>query len=359
MGQEAALGSEEQYGVQMLRAAAASAVVFHHSLEESNGAATAFSPDWLTTSGAAGVDIFFVISGFIMLYTSFRPRRPSLAPGTFLVRRATRIYPFYWACCLGMLGLTVVGFMRHHRLDPGEIALSLSLLPSPNLILTVSWTLVYEVYFYLIFAMTLVFRSAVVSALGTTAIIALLCWVGRGLEAGTLRAFLINPIPIEFAAGLWIAIVLLRASSARRRRVLSPAWALLGAGLLVLAPLYVPHATTAGLSDWPRVLAWGLPATLIVAASLSAAPPRNALESLLVFLGDASYAIYLTHVFVMIGYGLMLKTEWVSQAPQVAIVPLIVLVAILTGIVAHLTVEKPLFRMVRRWTGREPLLSKP
>jgi exopolysaccharide production protein ExoZ len=349
---------KEQYGVQMLRAVAALAVVFHHSLEESNGAATAFSPDWLTTFGASGVDIFFVISGFIMLYTSFPTARPPISPGSFLFRRATRIYPFYWVCCLGMLGIVFIGFLRHHRLTSPEIALSLALLPSPHLIVTVSWTLIYEVYFYLIFAITLVFRSALASAGVTTAVIAILWLVGRMLDAGVIQAFLTDPIPFEFVAGLWLAIAFTREAVARRRWVVSYAWAILGFGLLALAPVYVSHATTAGLAGWPRVLAWGLPSTLIVAAFLSIAPPRNAFQRLLVFLGDASYALYLTHVFVMIGYALILKIKSISQAPQIVIVFMIFLLAVAVGVAAHLIVEKPLSRTVRRWTGHGRVVSE-
>ena len=357
MLQPEAGGTKEQYGVQMLRAIAALAVVFHHSLEESNGAATAFSPDWLTTSGASGVDIFFVISGFIMLYSSFRTARPSVSPGTFLFRRVTRIYPFYWTCCLGTLGIALAGFLRHHRLASGEIALSLALLPSPNLIIPASWTLAYEVYFYLIFASTLLLRSVWASAIGTTASIATLWLVGGVLGSGTLRTFLVDPIPFEFAAGLWLALAFKWANADRRRRwAVSPAWAAFGFVLLALAPLYVSHTTTAGLSGWLRVFAWGLPSTLIVAVFLSVATPSSALQRLMVFLGHASYAIYLTHGFVMTGYGFILKTRLVSQAPQIAIVPTIVLLAVVVGVVAHLVVEKPLLRVIRRWTGRERLV---
>ena len=358
MPQKEARRTEEQYGVQMLRAIAALAVVFHHSLEESNGAVSAFSPDWLTTFGASGVDIFFVISGFIMLYTSFRTARPSISPGTFLFRRATRIYPFYWTCCLAMLGVLFFGFLQHHHLTPAEIALSLALLPNQGLLITVSWTLVYEIYFYIIFAIMLVSRSAVNSVFGTTAVLAILWLLGETLGSGTLRKFLSDPIPFEFAAGLWLGLSFKRATAVQRRWPMSPAWAVLGFGLLALAPLYVSHATTAGLSGWLRIFAWGLPSTLIVAAFLPVASPSNALQRLMVFLGDASYALYLTHVFVMIGYGFSLKAKLVSQAPQIAIVPIVVLLAIAVGVTAHLTVEKPLLRVIRRWIGRDQLVPE-
>jgi hypothetical protein len=56
------------------------------------------SPNWLTTFGASGVDIFFVISGFIMIHASFPRGRASLSPVAFATRRILRIYPFYWFC---------------------------------------------------------------------------------------------------------------------------------------------------------------------------------------------------------------------------------------------------------------------
>jgi peptidoglycan/LPS O-acetylase OafA/YrhL len=70
---------DELFGTQMLRGLAALAVVTHHTLEQSNGASHPFSPDWLTTSGASGADIFFVISDFIMLFVSFQQSGPANA----------------------------------------------------------------------------------------------------------------------------------------------------------------------------------------------------------------------------------------------------------------------------------------
>lgn len=345
-------GSSELYGVQMLRAAAAIAVVIHHALEHSNGAASAFSPDWLTTSGASGVDIFFVISGFIMLSTSFRTEQPATTPGSFLFRRATRIYPFYWLCCLAMLGIMSAGFLKNHPLQLLDIDLSLALLPSNKMIIGVSWTLVFEVYFYLLFAATLWLASAFQSALLTTITIGLFGAIGHMLDDGPLRDLLINPIPCEFAFGLWLALAFQYFKAERWRKWLSPAWAFPCVALLALAPLFVAHDSTAGLTGWSRVIAWGLPATLIVAAFLTIGRPQNALQRLGVFLGDASYAIYLTHAFVMIGYGFILKKSYVSHLPQIVIVPLIVLLSLIIGVAAHVMLEKPMLTFIRRWTPR-------
>ncbi len=306
----------EQYGLQMLRAVAALAVVLHHALEQSNGAKTAFSPDWLTTFGASGVDVFFVISGFIMLYTSFRPGRAPILPDAFLFRRATRIYPIYWVCCLVTLAIMAAGFLQHNRLTPVETALSFALLPGGKLLIGVSWTLIYEVYFYVVFAITLLFRSVLATAISTTALIAVFGLVGGTLANGALQNFFANPIPSEFAMGIWLAVAFTRAIAAGRRWTPPSSLCFLGFVVMALAPLVVPHRDTTGLPGWPRVWAWGLPAALTVAAFLSIATPTNRFQRVMVFLGDASYALYLTHPFVMIGYGLILHTKAVSSRPR-------------------------------------------
>lgn len=349
--------TKELYGLQMLRGLAATAVIIHHTLEESNGAATAFSPNWMTTAGASGVDIFFVISGFIMVYTSFPMARPPLSPASFVFRRATRIYPLYWVCCLAMLGIELAGFLHHHLLTAGTLALSLALLPSSALILGVSWTLVYEVYFYAIFAVALFSRRVVVSVIVTTALIAMLGMASDAFPAGLIQGFLANPIPYEFALGLGLAVGFIRLGAVGRRWAIAVVWAIPGCILLALAPLYVSHATTAGLPGWPRVFAWGLPAALVVAAFLSVGAPRTAFQRGLVFLGDASYSLYLTHIFVMTGYGFILKSQLASHASQLLIAPVIVLLAVTLGIVVHLTVEKPLLRVIARWRRRDQVAS--
>lgn len=350
-------GKANLSGIQMLRALAALAVVLHHTLEQSNGAAGRFSPDWLTTAGAAGVDIFFVISGFIMLHVSFRPGKPAPSAGEFLARRATRIYPFYWLCCLGMLSLSALGFFATHDYGAGQIATSLVLAPGHKII-GVAWTLAYEVYFYLVFAASLYRRSAAYSLCATTiVIIAILC-LAQSLPAApgpvfaTLIGFLANPLPIEFCLGMGLAYLF---GSLTRRQAQWPvapitAWAAIIA--IALAPLYVAHGDTTGLPAGPRTLAWGLPAVLMVAAFLSIGAPRHVAWRLLVQIGDASYALYLTHVFVMAGYGRLIKAPAVGALPQAPVALGIVGISIVVGLAAHHLAERPLLHLVRLATER-------
>src|SRR5438876_1283510 len=162
-------------GIQILRAVAALLVVFHHALEESRAAIPGpKSPDWLTTFGAAGVDIFFVISGFIMLYVSFPAGGPPASPQSFLFSRITRIYPLYWICLATIIALKSVVRSSSLPGDPNVFLGSILLLPGDYMILGPAWTLVYEMYFYIIFAATLIFGKPLISLVATIVAILIL-----------------------------------------------------------------------------------------------------------------------------------------------------------------------------------------
>jgi exopolysaccharide production protein ExoZ len=343
----------ELYGIQMLRALAALAVVTHHALEESNGAAGRFSPDWLTTSSASGVDIFFVISGFIMLHVTFRPKRLPMNAGTFLFRRATRIYPFYWFCCFLVLLLAFLGGLYKSRNWGTDDAIrSLFLVPSSTTLIGVSWTLVYEIYFYLVFAATLPLRSMKISVLATSAAIICFALAGHTLMQGALRSFLLNPIPLEFCMGLFLAWAFAINQEQGKRWPAGLAASCVGLLLLMIAPLFIAHSTTNGLPGFSRVAAWGLPALLVVSGFLPVMQPQSAFTQFAVLMGNASYALYLTHSFVMPAYASILKKTPVGSYNQIFIVPVIVGLCIVVGLAAHLAVERPLIDKIRRSPDR-------
>jgi exopolysaccharide production protein ExoZ len=342
----------ELYGVQMLRALAALAVVTHHSLEVSNGAAGHFSPDWLTTSGAAGVDIFFIISGFIMLHVSFRPHRPPPAVGSFLFRRVTRIYPLYWLCCFAMLAASAAGFLRGQHWSGTDVATSLLLLPGNHLLINVSWTLVYELYFYLIFAVALIARSMAVAVSGPIVAIISLWLASDVVPWQAVRSLLADPVPLEFCMGLCLAWAYSRWQAVFKQLTIGWVLALVGLGITAAAPLFVWHPDTTGLPGAARVVAWGLPALLVMVAALPIRAPRKLATRFAVLLGDASYALYLTHLFVMIGYGWVLKSTGFGASAQIWVVPLVVVASIMIAIVTHLTIERPLLSIIRTLTTR-------
>jgi peptidoglycan/LPS O-acetylase OafA/YrhL len=181
----------ELEGIQILRAAAALLVVLSHALHESLAAkALPESPDWLTAFGDVGVDIFFVISGFIMFYVSFPASRAPVKPAHFLWKRLTRIYPFYWFCLLLTLAFWWLGLVPSVVPDADMLVRSVLLFPSNYFVIGVSWTLVYEMYFYLIFAASLSFARPLISLFGTTSAVLGLYALHRFAPGHALRTFL-------------------------------------------------------------------------------------------------------------------------------------------------------------------------
>jgi len=234
---------------------------------------------------------------------------------------------------------------RTHANDcGGSLVRAFLLLPTDYPIIGVSWTLVYEMYFYCIFACALALKSRLASALASSATIMLLLAVSIRL-AGT-DAFLGNPIVLEFCFGMllayafsqgWLPDVLLRYG-----------WAV-GSAMLVLASFYAAHDTTNGLSAATRWIAWRVPALFVVASSLQFRATGSAFRKLQILIGDASYAIYLTHPFVMIAYAKLLHDHpKLLQTSQLPFVPFVLMIAIVAGIFAHIFVERPLMDAARK-----------
>lgn len=339
-------------GLQALRGIAALAVVAHHAIEQSDGAAGRFSPDWFTTLGAAGVDLFFVISGFIMLWTSFPHGREPLKPGTFLVRRITRIMPLYWLACAAVLALAAAGFLKSHHYGAATIARSLLLLPGSGVI-GVAWTLVFEIWFYVLFALLLPWRSRWMMALGVPALLLIAATLAPMLPPGPTRDLLQSPLPLEFCFGLWAALL-----APRLLKRTWPRWAMAALGMLAvtamaLAAWLVPHADTHGLPHGSRALAWGLPALALVLAVLPLRQARGPMMQAIVRLGDSSYALYLSHVFVMTAYGRLLREPAFGSLPQAPVVVAVVALSVAVGFAVHFGIERPMTEWLRS-VGQRP-----
>jgi exopolysaccharide production protein ExoZ len=238
--------------------------------------------------GASGVHIFFVISGFVMVYTSCRSR---LTPGGFLKRRLIRIYPIYWVMvALYLLAHQVIG--PPYQLDLMQIAGAALLVPGySSLVIGPGWTLSYEMYFYLCFALALfagVRRGLVV----LTAFYALSVMAGLMLSPGApWSRVATNSLLIEFLSGGWLAMAFLRG-----RVVPRPAGAVLAAAAVCLfvAGFWLPYESL------PSVVSWGVPAFMLVAGSLAFEPSlKKGFGRRLAKLGDSSYLLYLSLVLVL------------------------------------------------------------
>jgi exopolysaccharide production protein ExoZ len=318
-------------GIQYLRALSALAVVVYHA---AHGAAFAHA-------GHRGVDVFFVISGFIVTYTTHGRVQAPLQyreAQAFLKRRVLRIVPLYWLATL----VSALLRLRYGTL-PSSLLLDVVFIAHPHALypkhcwpfLVPGWSLNYEVFFYAVFALSMLTgrRHALVAAL----VMGALSDVGSSIPTSGVTRFYLGPFGAEFCLGIGLALLHLRT---RIRLPVPAALMLFG---LCMALLFRPHANQQSLD---ALLAAGL-----VYASLYAFQELRMPQ--LGLLGDASYAIYLAHTEAVGGFhGYVLKPLGMGDAntlPGLFGMLLSVLLAAGVGVAAHLWVERPLQARVRRW----------
>jgi exopolysaccharide production protein ExoZ len=336
--------------IQVLRAAAAYMVVLAHAQAFINN----FHPDALQSNlGQSGVDIFFVISGFIMVYTN---RNAARSTGQFWLARIIRIVPMYWTATLVMVSLTLVGLHPSglHQWDAADLVFSLLFIPRlmnngiSEAILSLGWTLTYEMFFYFVFGLTLLLRSPVRSVALITVIFLSLGLSGIVLQpASFLAAHYLNPIIMEFAAGCVLGLVYIKTDifKARHAARAGAVMILLGVALGILADHYYRDA----LFHPPvhRLIMFGIPAMSIVAGTLALERSGYRCSGRFLLLqGEASYAVYLFHPLIL--HTTFKSLAFVLPTGSVAISVLITSIALLAvitgGTYIHLYFEKPLGR---------------
>jgi len=323
------------WSIQYLRAVAALMVVVFHALEATN---TPFSV------GAAGVDIFFVISGFIMASLLLGEQNSA---GSFMWRRLIRIAPLYWAATFAALAIYWVKPGFFFRFDPSleNTLLSLAFIPHEARgdavapVLWQGWTLEYEMFFYAICAFALFMPAqnrlkAICGVLGVLIVFGLLAPAG-----GAAGRVYTNTLLLEFVAGIALA-------AAWRRNTMAPP--LVGlAALLVGAALYALDGFGAGLSTGWRFLDWGAPAFLIVGGVLSLEAAGRVKQSRAgALLGDASYSIYLTHGFVVAAF-----VWFFSDAPLAVRLAACVLGSVAVALASYLWFERPMTQVLKGLSG--------
>jgi exopolysaccharide production protein ExoZ len=312
------------YGIQYLRALAALAVVVFHAAERTGGH---------FTIGAAGVDVFFVISGFIMWIIS--QRRPT-TPARFLRDRLERIGPVYWMATGVMVFGALAGLFPNMKLTLGHVLGSVFFIPhrSPSNgeiwpVLVQGWTLNYEMFFYAVFAASLLLPSRM--RLATLATI-FVCLVAVGLirsGGGPIFATYTDPMILEFLAGALIGKLWLDG------RIPSPAIgaALIAAALLGFAFVGVTYIGFGPLTFGP------LAAALVIGVLALEKSGAVRLVRPVVYLGDSSYSIYLWHTMAV---SVVAKLALSLSMPAAPAMILAVASGIAVGIGSYELLEKPL-----------------
>jgi exopolysaccharide production protein ExoZ len=280
--------SSSLVSIQALRAIAALLVFWGHAI---NAVHLKVEADFPHLYGPFGVDLFFVISGFVMVYSSERLFGQPGAPTTFFARRLARIVPLYWAATAIMVWFLVPYASTKAVLGSLFFAPHI---PSEAPLLFVGWTLIFEMFFYAVFAIALFAKRRFAVVAGVTVFLISFSVLFGPEAAGPSTqpppasgiVYLADPIIIEFVFGMTIALVY----RAGGRLSMWATISLIIVGFIWLA---------ATLPSLPRPYSAGIAAALIVAGvSLSSRPsPKDTpLVRGVVFLGDMSYALYCTHL---------------------------------------------------------------
>ncbi|WP_321900111.1 acyltransferase family protein [Paraburkholderia heleia] len=330
------------YSIHFLRFIAATAVLVHHVISR-------YQPKLI--AGAAGVDIFFIISGLVIGLAMLSDE----APGVFVIRRLIRIYPIYWIATIFYVAFRM--WVWAEMPSPTEVLGSLIIFPvfgaAWHPIYWPAWTLEYEIVFYALAAFLLVVTRT------KAVFVCMFVLVGISFirlqipDSQPPRNFDFSRFQ-EFAAGLALAFAIKNHVSVDKR---------LGAALIAasIALLYLNRE----LHYFSQVIGWGIPVLMATIGMLAIEDARFFRRRVFKIGGDASYAIYLFHVttiefiatiFLKCG----INPDSFSPAIAVAYSIFCVAAALSIGVLAHVWIERPLLAYLRgRYVGRQDLSHQP
>lgn len=331
--------------IQLLRFFAAVAVLVGHAGDLFMPAAAHLR----TIPWSAGVDIFFVISGFVMTYLTQGQFGRSGAPRAFLVRRIIRIVPPYWLFTTLMVAAVLLfsDHIRNTEVSAASTITSYLFVPWPrvadgqlNPLLSQGWTLNYEAFFYLAFAAALFFRRGLLWLAGGFLLLAAL----HPLVPTHLFVlkFWTNPIILEFLGGVGLATLFLRG-------VRLSLWASLGLAILAIAIFVATEPMDAG--HYRRLVHIGLP-SLMLCASLALAPePQSSglLRRAMVAGGDSSYTLYLSHTFTLNAALIAWRQSGFGMAVLAMVLAMVAAIAV--AAVIYRWIERPMTDALHSVTG--------
>jgi len=324
----------------MLRAVAAILVVLHHSYPKYEAMGGKLQPIIaLSKWGFAGVDIFFVISGFIMAYTTFIKERNIKNAKTFIKHRLFRIYLGYWPFFFIMLfALLLSNPQKLNSLDiPGSFFLGNT--DMFQLVLPVSWSLSYELYFYFLFLFTffLSIRKLYIFIPLFIIFITFLIFLSF-FKMNFSNSFFYSPFLLEFFSGVLLYMY---------KKYLIKIWII---PILLIAIVFsygigIEYGAKSGLY---RVLTFGTGALLVVHLALILEQTRifragNLLKSI----GDASYTLYLSHlIIIQVFFHIGLIELFSSNRAVMPVIGLffIVFLSISFSLLYYRMVERPVYQ---------------
>lgn len=335
--------------IQGLRGIAVLLVLFSHlfRIEEKYGG-NSILPEFVL-GGISGVDLFFVISGFIMVAVTTGKKRGSESALTFIYQRASRIYPLYWVYTTLVLMVFLINRSWVNGGMEVDLLSSYLLLPQDSApLLNVGWTLVHEMYFYIVFFLVLFLPERFVGGyLLIWAIGILLLNLFFDFSSPFLKLVL-NPLTYEFIGGGLLALFFRGAWGWMSSKIL-----ILTSFFLILLMLLGNEVFTEHYGEqphgWWRLLVFGVPSLAIVFLLVKAGENGFRLPRWLISVGDASYSIYLSHVLVLS----VLGRGWYTFATSgvgdnLIVLPVIVISSLIFGFISYHILEKPALRLSKK-----------
>lgn len=302
-------------------------VVTHHStIEALNAGVPATMMDFMGDFGSSGVDIFFVISGFIMVYIQ---HNKNYSIKTFYLERVIRIAPLYWV--LTFLYLFAHYLINHEILSINYLIHSLLFINQSPIgahqypVLYVGWSLEYEMFFYLIFGLSIYLFNKNSNVLFITIPVITL------LTAFTIF-FASSLLILEFLLGMVVAHLYL---IDYRNKLLSYSALVIGFILLITSMFYN--------FEIDRFFKWGLPSALLLYGAITLKQLQN---KTLIYSGSASYSIYLVQVFsIPLFYKLTVYLFDSFNANLAFVICLIF--TWFAGLFIYTILEKPMIKLIK------------
>lgn len=336
------------YTLQVYRGIAAVLVVLFHTTVQMDYFGYSFYPIIkLFRSGHAGVEFFFVLSGFIIYYV----HKNQIGSGykklfSYLLKRFIRIFPIFWFLMFFLALLYLMfpntGAVYHHELQ--AFILSLLLIPQshPNYI-GVAWTLSHEILFYIIFSFLLIRKSIGIVIFFIWQILVLIgVFVPSLKESHYLLSFLFSTYNFLFFIGLLAAILSDRLLGMKKNIFL-----FIFGNIFFIFTAFIDIYTSASYNL--TLLMYGLGAFFIILNS-SNNQLNNYFKSknILLLIGNASFSIYLIHIYIILILSKIIIKLDLEHSNAYLMYLIIVVFSILSGIILHLYVEKPLIKYLQQ-----------
>lgn len=332
--------------IQVLRGVASLIVVLFHASVNSQEILNKEFCSGFFLFGYSGVDIFFVLSGFIITYTSVRwlGYKNQLMP--FLKRRFIRIFPSYWIIISVFLILQFLlpsFYKTHYDYNLSNFFSTWFLIPGHTMVNGVSWTLSYELFFYLLFSLAFMIPNKRLAfclfGLYVLMIIVLPIFGNDAEKSNEWLKLLWHPMNIEFFMGVMAALLI-----PRFPQKLSLPFMIAGSLLFLTAGIFTDHKYYLSNTAFDRIVFFGVPSFLIIIGLVKyELNTKLNIHNILLSLGGASYSLYLLHLPLLAAGIKMIARVNIQNNAILQLLLLIIVVIICYGsILFYKWIERPL-----------------